>query len=63
MHVIIAGSRMNGSTPEYLFVFVLAFLKWHCRLRLDSNLVASILAHNAGGGAVDCICGAYSVLN
>jgi hypothetical protein len=63
MHVIIAGSDMNGSTPEYLLLFILAVLEWLDGLRLDSNRVASILGHNVRGVDAGCICGLYVVLN
>jgi hypothetical protein len=63
MHVIIAGSDMNGSTPEYLLLFILAVLEWLDGLHLDSDRVASILGHNIRGDAAGCICGLYAVLN
>jgi hypothetical protein len=63
MHVIIAESDPNGSTPEYLLVFVLAVLKWPFGLRLDSCRVASILGHSDRGVDAGCICGLYAVLN
>jgi hypothetical protein len=45
MHVIIAGPVLNGSTPEYLLVFIFALQKWLVGLLFESNIVASSLAH------------------